>query len=293
MRVRVLEDRPIFYAQRRKPLLIAILASVGAIIAASPNAGATTIRARYTLSYMGLSVGTVVATNRLTSSSFESELEARLSGAASIVGSYKMGMKASGIIRQGTIQPSSFASSLEGGGETRTMRVSLIRGIAKPSEIDPPFPDADQRVPVTEEHKRKVFDPLSALIMAVPSGGAAPGPAACNRTLHIFDGFSRSDVALTYIKSEPSKTKGYSGPVSVCSARYVPIAGHNPTSSMTRFMSENRGIEVRLAPVQDTPLVIIVSATVPMPLGSGLVQLDELQVKPTVVGSNEQQLPVR
>jgi hypothetical protein len=287
MRVRVLEDGSTFYAQRRTPFLIMLLASLGGTIAVPLDANAATISTRYSLSYMGLTVGAVVAVNRLTLSAFESELEVRLTGAASVITPYKMSMKASGSIRQGMIQPSSFSSRLEGGGESRTMRVSLARGIAKSSEIYPPFEDIDQRVPVTEEHKRKVFDPLSALIMTIPSGGGSLGASACNRTLHVFDGFSRSDIELTYVRSEPFKTKGYAGPVSVCSARYVPIAGHNPNSNMTRSMAANRGIEVRLAPIQDTPLIMIVSATVPMPLGTGVVELDEFQIKPTVVGSNE------
>ncbi len=275
------------HPQRWKSPLIALLAGLGVTVATSLDADAATIRARYSLSYLGLTVGTVVAVNKLASSSFESELEARLSGAATMIASYKMNMKANGIIRQGMIQPSLFSSSLEGGEETRTMRMSLARGIASPSAIIPPFEDAGQRVPVTEENKRNVFDPLSALIMTVPSSAAGLGPAACNRTLHVFDGFSRVDIAFTYLRSELLKTRAYSGPVSVCSVRYVPIAGHNPNSSMTKFMAENKGIEVRLAPIQDTPLVMLVSATVPMPLGTGVVGLDELQVKPTLLGSSE------
>lgn len=283
----VFKEKPIPHPQHWKSLSIAFLAGLGATVAMLPNADAATIRARYSLSYLGLTVGTVVAVNKLASSTFESELEARLSGAATMIFSYKMNMKASGIIRQGMIQPSLFSSSLEGGEETRNMRMSVARGVATSSGIIPPFQDAGQRVPVTDENKRNVFDPLSALIMTVPSGAAGLGSAACNRTLHVFDGFSRVDIAFTYIRSELLNTRAYSGPVSVCSVRYVPIAGHNPNSSMTKFMAENKGIEVRLAPIQDTALVMLVSASVPMPLGTGVVGLDELQVKPTLLGSNE------
>jgi hypothetical protein len=257
------------------------------MIAALPSADASTIRARYSLSYLGLTVGEVTMVNRLAPTAFETELEARLTGAASVITSYKMSMKANGFVRNGSILPSYFSSSMEGGGEARTMRVSLGSGVAKSSEIYPPLEDAVQRVPVTEEHKRKVFDPISALLMTVPPGEGRVGPSACNRTLKVFDGFTRSDLELTYVKSELVETTGYSGPVSVCSVRYVPVAGHNPNASMIKFMAANRRIEVRLAPVQNTSLLIIISATVPMPMGTGVATLEQYQVEPTLVGSNE------
>jgi hypothetical protein len=43
-------------------------------------------------------------------------------------------------------------------------------------------------------------------------------------------------------------------------------------------MVANRGIEARLAPLQDVPLVILVSATVPLPLGTAMVHLEQYEV---------------
>src|SRR5215468_3863333 len=98
----------------------------------------------------------------------------------------------------------------------------------------------------------------------MPPGPRELGPSACNRTLRVFDGFLRADVEFAYVRTEQFKSKRYSGPVAVCSARYVPLAGYNPNATMTKFMAANSGVEVRLAPVQDTPLVMLVSAIVPL-----------------------------
>ena len=47
---------------------------------------------------------------------------------------------------------------------------------------------------------------------------------------------------------------GYKGPVLVCNARYVPIAGHRSLRPSTKFMQENKDMQVWLAPVErDAP----------------------------------------
>jgi len=120
--------------------------------------------------------------------------------------------------------------------------------------------------------------------MTVPSGQDLFGPSACNRTFRMFDGFSRSDIALEFIGTEDVNTSGYKGKVSVCSVRYLPIAGHKPAATMTKFMQSNT-MEVRLAPIPDTQQLVVVSATIPLQVGTASLQIEELQIEPAVLGS--------
>ena len=62
---------------------------------------------------------------------------------------------------------------------------------------------------------------------------------------------TRFDVELAYAGAHTAQTRGYAGPVTVCSARYTPIAGHRPDSSATRYMANNNDISVWLAPLPD------------------------------------------
>ena len=119
------------------------------------------------------------------------------------------------------------------------------------------------------------MDPASALIVPLSAGEDGMGPRVCDRTLRVFGGFFRSDIEMSYARTEEFRDKGYSRPVTVCSASYVPIAGHRRESAMDRFMSNDRGIEVRLALVQGALLVMLVSATVPMPVGTTTIELEE------------------
>ena len=78
-------------------------------------------------------------------------------------------------------------------------------------------------------------------------------PAACNRKVPIFDGYTRFDIDLTYVGERRVTAKGYDGPVAVCAARYVPISGHSRDRPATKFMADNKDLEVWLAPIEQRP----------------------------------------
>ncbi|MDI4233546.1 DUF3108 domain-containing protein [Bradyrhizobium sp. 31Argb] len=254
------------------------IAALMAVAVSGPipqSAMAATVYARYSLAYLGVRVGEVKTANDIGASSYQADLDAQLTGAARVAMSYKINMKANGLVREGALLPSHFTTSQVGTGRAQSIRVSLKGGNAQTTEIDPPIEDSAALVPLKEEYKQNVVDPVSALILTVPPGDDGVGPSSCNRTLRVFNGVFRADITLSYLRTEQLKTRGYSGPAAVCSARFVPLAGHDPNSSMTKFMVANQGIEVRLAPVRGTSMVMLVSATVPMPLGTGVIKLEE------------------
>lgn len=278
--MRCIAIQPPLFVDRRSLAPIVFLASFVITMAVPFESRAATIRAQYLMKFVGIEVGELAIVNNIGSASYEARLHAHVTGIATVATSRSVNMKASGTIRKGTIVPSTFFSDQTGTDQSRTTRVSLTDGNAKVIEIDPPFEDKTERVPLTEEHKRNVIDPLSALIMTMPPGERLVGPSACNRTLRVFNGLFRADVELTYVRTEPFNAKGYSGPVAVCSARYAPLAGYNPNATMTKFMMANRAMEIRVAPIEDTILVMPVLVTIPMPVGTASVELLDYSVEP-------------
>ena len=65
-------------------------------------------------------------------------------------------------------------------------------------QYSPPWygQNSPDRVPLTEASKRDITDPLSAFLMPAPVGANPVGPAACNRRVPVFDGYTRFDVTL-------------------------------------------------------------------------------------------------
>jgi hypothetical protein len=224
-------------------------------LAAGP-ALAETIQARYAIHLIGLRIGEVSASGLIDPATYKVDLSAKLTGVAAIVANVKMALASSGAIRKGAVLPAAFATTSATSHETRTIRMALDSGSVKAVEITPPLEDADRRIPVAPASKRNILDPTSAFIMVVPPGEPLVGPAACNRTIPVYDGVVRFDITLSYVGKRDVSIKGYTGPVSVCAARYTPISGHMYESKSAKFMAENREIEAWLLPVEQAHVVI-------------------------------------
>jgi hypothetical protein len=257
--------------------LIAVAILVIALAVAP--ASAEVVRARYSVSLIGLRIGEANATGAIEHAAYRIDLDARLTGLAAWLAHVKMALASSGEIRKGVVLPTAYATTSANSHETRTVRMALDAGTVRAVDISPPFDDAG-RVPVTAANKRNVLDPTSALIMAVPPGEPLVGPAACNRTLPIYDGVVRFDVTMSYAGTRDVSIKGYSGPVSVCSVRYTPIAGHMINSRSAKFMAENREIEAWLAPIEPAHVVIPFHVALRTMAGWAVIEAVELSVEP-------------
>ena len=214
----------------------------------SASAQAEALHARYGVSLLGLPLGRAALDGEVAGQTYKIAINARLTGVASLVSSSKGAAVASGAFLRGLIVPSAYANTSANATQTRTVRVAMSGGSVKGVDISPPIDPSPERVPLTDAHTRNIVDPLSAMIMPVPGTEPIMGPAACNRTIPVYDGFTRFDVTLTYVAQRQVKVKGYAGPVSVCAVRYTPIAGHRNRKPV-QFMAQNKDIEVWLAPV--------------------------------------------
>jgi hypothetical protein len=185
------------------------------------------------------------------------------------------------------VVPATYANTTANSYETRTVRMAMSGGAVRGLDISPPFFDPVGRVPVTEVSKRNILDPVSALVMNVPAGQPLVGPAACERTIPVFDGFARYDIKLSFERSQDVQVKGYSGPVAVCAIRYVPVAGHRPEAKSTQFMAENKQMEVWLVPIERAHAVVPLRISIMTMAGMLVVDGTEFTILPTqAAGTN-------
>ena len=141
-----------------------------------------------------------------------------------------------------------------------------------------PTSDEEARVPLRDTHRLGVIDPLSALVM--PSRSADPMDRAnCERRLPVFDGTARFDVVLTYSGVRQLKGEaGYTGNALVCTARYVPVAGHRPGRRAIKFMTENRDIDTSLVPVNGGKALIPYRISVKTMIGTSVIQANRFAI---------------
>lgn len=236
---------------------------------------AESLVAHYSVKLIGLSLGTASLATNVEGSSYRVEASAKLSGIASMVSNSKGAATASGVIVQGKVAPNAYATTSANSKMTRTIRIAMVTGNVKAAEVTPPFEEGPGRVPLTEAHKLGIADPLSALVMPVPGAAPVIGPAACDRTIPVYDGWTRFDVALRYVGVRNVKAVGYAGPVAVCNARYTPLAGHRPDRPATKFMMENKTMEVWLAPVGESRVVVPFRISVSTMVGTTVIEATE------------------
>ncbi len=217
--------------------------ALAALVLGGASACAQTLNARYGVTLMNLPLGQATLSGRF-GPQYRLEAGTKLSGLASMVSNSRGGATATGQVANGRVVPSGYATTATNSETTRTVRMAEANGAATSVEISPPFEEKAGRVPLGDSHRQNVVDPLSALVMP-----GSVGPEACNRRLPVFDGYTRFDVTLSFKGLKQVRTQGYSGPVAVCGARYTPIAGHRPDRPATKFMTDNKAMEVWLAPV--------------------------------------------
>ena len=266
---------------RLNGILTAACTGIAALALMMGQGQADTLKVRYGVSILGLSIGSASLVGNFDAGSYRIEANTKLSGLAALMSSSKGAATATGSFARSQTVPATYATTSANADISRTVRMSMGGGAVKAMDVAPPFEDHAGRIPLTEEHKRGIIDPLSAVVMAVPAGQPLLGPAACNRSLPVFDGYTRFDVTLAYVGTRQVKARGYAGPVAVCAARYVPIAGHRPDRKATKFMTDNKQLEVWLAPVEKAHVAVPFRISVLSQIGTVVIEAQDFVVEPS------------
>jgi hypothetical protein len=229
--------------------------------------------ARYTISLAGLPIGRGAWMIDIADDHFTAAANGSTTGLMQIIASGHGQSAARGSIVAGHFAPASYASSIVTDRKYDEVRMAISGGNVKEFIAEPPSSPAPDRVPLTEAHRRGVFDPMTASLMRAPGTGNPVGPEACPRKLAIFDGRMRYDLHLSFKRLENVRAEhGYQGAAVVCAVQFFPIAGHIPSRAAIKYLTELRTIEVWLAPIAGTRVLAPFRVVVPTPLGQGVMQ---------------------
>jgi hypothetical protein len=254
--------------------------AVGALLWSIALAGARaeTLHATYNVSLIGLTIGVANLDAKLTPSSYAIDAHAKITGLAYMFSRARGASSGQGAIVDSRVVPAAFATIASNATMTRTIRMSLSANAVTGVDIAPPFDDKPDRVPLTEKDTHGVVDPVGAVVVPGPAKGPLIGPASCDRKIPVFDGYTRFDVDLTYVGQRDVTAKGYKGPVAVCAVRYVPIAGHRRDRPSTKFMADNKDLEVWLAPVPSARVLLPFRVSARTMMGVTVIEASEFSV---------------
>ena len=99
------------------------------------------------------------------------------------------------------------------------------------------------------------------------------GPAACERTIAVFDGRMRYDLSSpSNGSSKVQVPDGYQGPAVVCAVYFHAIGRLRPEPLCLKYLQAERGMEIWLTPLSGTRLMVPFRLSVPTPIGAGILQ---------------------
>jgi hypothetical protein len=180
---------------------------------------------------------------------------------------------AQGRVVNGALVPQAYQASTTTSRKSEAIHITLANGNVKEFGIEPEPPVDADRIPVTDAHKKGVFDPMTSSLLRVPGNADPLGPDACRTGAAVFDGRMRYDLKLDFKRMETVKAdRGYHGPAVVCSVYFTPVAGYIPDRPVIKYLAGQRNIEIAFAPIPGTRILVPFRMVIPTPLGTAMLE---------------------
>jgi hypothetical protein len=245
----------------------------------------TRLDAHYTIKVAHISIGKSEVVVTIGDAAFTSAASGEASGMMRFVVSGQGAMRTTGAVVDGKLVPATFALGTTHDKDHDTIKMTLDGGNVKDLSAETNVPEAD-RVPVTDADRKGIVDPLTAMLIRMEGTGDVVAADACKRTLPIFDGRRRFDLALSFKRIQEVKAdKGYAGPAVVCAVALRTIAGHRPGSPLFKYLTGGRDIELTFAPIAGTRLLAPFGLAINSMLGNLVIEATEFTATTAQAGA--------
>jgi hypothetical protein len=236
--------------------------------------------AHYTASLAGIPIGKGSWVIDIGDDQFSATASGSTTGLLRVFATGEGSGTSRGAVRGDNLVPTLYASTINNDKKAEELKIVMSAGTVKDMVVEPPTTPHPDRIPLTDAHRRGVVDPLSASLIRVPGASDTMTPDACKRTLPVFDGRMRFDLHLSFNRMEKVQVKGYSGPVVVCTVRFVAVAGHVPERPAIKYLEAQTDMEMWLAPIAGTRIVAPYKLSLPTPLGRGVLEATQFIATP-------------
>jgi len=264
-------------SRRLVPLALRVLGGLctgACLLLAAPSAFAQgKLDARYEATLAGIPVGKGAWTIDIADDSFSAAASGGTSGLLKAFAGGSGTGAAQGRVVNGALVSSNYSATTTTSKKSEAIRIVLSNGNVKDYAIEPEPPVDPDRLPITDAHRRGVYDPMTGSMLRVPGSGDPLSPEACRTGAAVFDGRMRYDLKLDFKRMETVKAeKGYHGPVVVCAVYFSPVAGYIPDRPVIKYLAAQRNIEITFAPIAGTRILVPFRMVIPTPLGTAMLE---------------------
>lgn len=233
----------------RRAVTPAVAGLVCLTMAQGAAAETTRLGGVYDVSVSGFKIARGSLSLVLQKNAYSAKIGMQPAGIGTLFSTGKGGAEASGWLNGRSVVPSRYKMASRAADRDFFVDLAQGSGHVRKMRVTPQFKPNPERIEVSSKHKRNVVDPLSAILMPVKGHSGKPDASVCKRRIPVFDGWTRFDIQLSYKETRSVSGRGYDGDVVVCSARWIPVAGHRPSKESVKYMAENRKMEAWLAPL--------------------------------------------
>src|SRR5258708_33655264 len=176
-----------------------VCAGAWMLLAALPSASAQgRLDARYEATLSGIPVGTGAWSVDISDDQFSASASG---GTAGLLKAFTGGSgtgAAQGRVVNGFPVATNYSASTTTSKKTEAVHMMLSNGNVREYGIEPAPPVDPDRIPVTDAHRRGVFDPMTGPMLRAPAGADPLSPDVCRAGAAIFDGRMRYDLKLDF-----------------------------------------------------------------------------------------------
>ena len=251
----------------------ALLPFVGAIVPAHAQGK---LEAHYSASLAGLPVGKGNWVVNIGDSTYTAVASGVTTGLMRVLTGGQGTTSARGTLSAGRPVLATYSATIKTSRKTDEVLMTVNEGQVKDIKLSPSVVPDPQRIPVTDAERSGVIDPMTASLLRVPGTGAVVSSDACQRSIAVFDGRLRYNLKLAFKRMDTvTAGRGYTGSVVVCSVSFTPIAGFVPTRYVVKYLAEQREMEVWLAPIAGTRVLVPFRFETPTPVGAVVMEATE------------------
>ncbi len=270
---RVPKDHPVTTRLPRLARSALLAAAAWLVLGSLPAAAQGRLEAQYEATLAGISVGRGTWAIEIGEDSYSAAAQGGTTGLLKTISNGAGTGASQGRVVNGALVPQAYEAATTTSKKSEAVHITLSNGNVKDFGIEPVPPVDPDRIPVTDAHKKGVFDPMSSTLVRVPGTGELLTPEACRAGAAVFDGRLRYELKLDFKRMETVKAeKGYYGPAVVCALYFTPIAGYIPDRPVIKYLAAARNIEVALVPIAGTRYLVPFRTVIPTPLGTAVLE---------------------
>ncbi len=276
-------SKTVISARPARKLWLGLFAGAAMLLAAPHPASAQgRLEAQYEATLSGIPVGRGAWTIEIGDDQFSASAFGGTSGLLKAFAGGSGTGASQGRVVNGALVATNYSASTTTSKKSEAIHIVLTNGNVKEFGIEPEPPVDPDRIAVTDAHRRGVYDPMTATLVRVPGSADPLGPDACHGGVAVFDGRMRYDLKLDFKRMETVKAeRGYRGPVVVCALYFAPVAGYIPDRPVIKYLAAQRNIEIALAPVAGTRVLVPFWLKIPTPLGPAMLEATQFVTQPT------------